>query len=150
MLKTTIGKSHSELIKLPRNRNKADLILLNKPGYYKFKKNTGCDNISIQTRSAVIKRINELVMDTVLQGNYNIRIPNLGIITLIKFRAKNVNYGAKTKKGDAVPKVHIYFQVSGEERRVYMLDFDFVSKRTHARHLKKIYPQIAETIKEPS
>jgi len=148
MLKTTTGKSHNELIKLPRNRTKADIILLDNVGYYKFKKNTGCDNISSQTRSAVIKRINELIMDTVIEGNYNIRIPNLGIITLMKFRAKNLNYGAKTKRGDLMAKVHVYFQLTGEENRTYMTDFDFSPSRKHTRYLKKIFPQIADSLKE--
>jgi hypothetical protein len=148
MLKTTTGKSHNELIKLSRNRIKADTSLLDKASYSKFKKNTGCDNISSQTRSAVIKRINELIMDTVIEGNYNIRIPNLGIIALIKFKAANLNYHAKTKNGDLVAKVHVYFQLSGENNRTYITDFDFSPKRERSRYLKKIFPQIADTLKE--
>lgn len=148
MLKTTIGKSHEEVIKLPRNRTKAEVNLLDKYAYYKFKKKTGCKNISIQTRNAVIKKINERIMATILQGHYNVRIPNLGIITLIKHKAKGVGYGAKTKKGDLVPKVHIYFQVTGDERRVYVYDFDFISTRKHKRLLQKLFPAIADTVKE--
>jgi len=148
MLKTTIGKSHEEVIKLPRNRTRAEVRLLDKVAYYKFKKKTDCKHISIQTRNAVIKKINERIIDTVLQGHYNVRIPNLGIIALIKIKANRVGYGAKMKRGDLFAKVHIYFQVTGDERRVYVYDFDFVSTRKHKRLLRKTFPSMAESIKE--
>jgi hypothetical protein len=147
-LKTTIGKSLDEVVKLPRNRTKSDINLSDSSSYRRFKQNTGATNISQKTRNTVIKRINELIAQTVLENNYNIRIPNLGIVTLIKYKANNMGYGAKTKKGDMVGKIHIYFQVSGEERRVQILDFDFSENRKYKRHLKKILPHIMDNIKE--
>lgn len=147
-MKTTIGKSLQEVIKLSRNRTKSDISLSDSSSYKRFKDNTGSTNISRKTRNSVIRRINELIAETVLENNYNIRIPNLGIVTLIKYKAGKVGYGAKTKKGDMVAKIHIYFQVSGEERRVQILDFDFSENRKYKRHLKKILPHIMDNVKE--
>ena len=147
-MKTTIGKSLEEVIKLSRNRTKSDISLSDSSSYKRFKDSTGSTNISRKTRNSVIKRVNELIAETVLENNYNIRIPNLGIVTLIKYKAGKVGYGAKTKKGDMVGKIHIYFQVSGEERRVQILDFDFSENRKYKRHLKKILPHIMDNIKE--
>lgn len=147
-MKTTIGKNLNEVIKLQRNRTKSDISLSDSSSYKRFKENTGSTNISKKLRNEVIRRVNELVAETVLENNYNIRIPNLGIVTLIKYKAHRVGYGAKTKKGDTVAKIHIYFQVSGEERRVQILDFDFSENRKYKRHLKKMLPHIQDNIKE--
>ena len=87
-------------------------------------------------------------MDKIIEGNYNIRIPNLGIITLIKFKVKKISYYAKTKKGEMTSKIHFYSQITGPENRTYILDFDFIAKRDYTRKLKKKFPQLAETIKE--
>lgn len=148
MLKTTTGKSLEERLKLPRNRDKSDYIFLSKESYAVFKKNTGRKHISFKTRSAVIKEINRLVSETVLEGHYNVRIPNLGIITLIKFKMHSPAFKMRSKKGDMACKIHIYFQVSGEERRVHMLDFDFVAQRKYSRKLRKDFLKLQETIKE--
>ena len=71
MLKTTIGKSHEEVIKLPRNRTKSEVNLLDKYAYHKFKTKTGSKNISIQTRNAVIKKINERSSSSCINQTYS-------------------------------------------------------------------------------
>ncbi len=148
MLKTTTGKSHEEVIKLPRNRVKSEKSLMDRYSYFAFRKNTGCKHISQKTRSEVIKRINDLIIETVTKGHYNIRIPNLGIVTLIKHKSNISNYHGKVKRGDMVPKVHVYFQVSGEERRVSVLDFDFIAPRKQKRKLIKDFSNLEPTLKE--
>jgi hypothetical protein len=47
-----------------------------------------------------------------------------------------------------VPKVHVYFQVSGEERRVSVLDFDFIAPRKQKRKLIKDFSNLESTLKE--
>jgi hypothetical protein len=148
MLKTTIGKSHEELVKLPRNRTKSDVDLTNYSSYKKFKENTGNSQITLKQRNAVIKQINKMIMDTVTQGHYNIRIPNLGFITLIKHRSNINSYDGKIKRGDFVPKVHVYFQLYGEEKRIAILDFDFISPRKYKKQLLKNFHNLEPTLKE--
>ena len=92
--------------------------------------------------------MNELIMDKVIEGNYNIRIPNLGIITLIKFKTKKVKHFAKIKKGDPILKIHLYSQITGEDNRTFVLDFDFTAKREYTRLLQKRFSNIADAIKE--
>jgi hypothetical protein len=148
MLKTTTGKSLDEMRKLSRNKFKSDHSFLNYEGYLKFKKNTGLTHVTQKQRSQIIKKVNDLISTTVLKGHYNIRIPNLGIVLLIKFKYYRPGTHGKIKKGDMMPKIHVYFQVTGEEKRVYVLDFDFTAARKYKGILHQNFKELEPLIKQ--
>jgi hypothetical protein len=146
-MKTTIGKSHKEVVKLPRNKSKSDFDALTARGYKEFIRRTGKRNITQAQRGQIIKKINGLAMETILKGQYNIRFPYLGILTLIRVPYNHTPTHSQTSRVKYFPKIHFYFQVTGEENRIMLYDMTFNACRKYRQRLEKETEKFIDSLK---
>lgn len=147
-MKTTIGKSLDEVRKLQRNRLSSEVLLSDVKYHKKFVQNTGRKHITNKKRNEVINAINDMIMQTVIQGQYNVRIPGLGIMTILKLKLRKPIYHNRHLKDQLFPKVHLYFQAYGEETRTMLYDLEFYPSRKYKQDLKKLAPKYLDSIKE--
>jgi len=134
-----------------RKNLESDVNMLNMSAYRRFLKDTGRKDISYEMFSSIPVLVHEKMINKLYSQSYYIKIPELGVLKLIKIKpfsknASRVDWNHFRKTGERVLnrnshtngymfKVHLYLNY---KRNPILSCFNFMLNRTNKRNLGKL------------
>lgn len=128
-----------------RDRLKSNVLFTGYSTYQSFIKDTGLKHIPRTVFNKVIKDIHQEALNKLLEGNYNIKFPNIGLLFINKIDAKRIDF--KTSK--ALGK-QVFLRNTHTNGKTYSISFrpqwggipafrfyNFTATRIHKRNFAK-------------